>query len=1404
MTRVALACVAVACAAGAAAHEVARQGDTEGAQDESIAAHLDAGSLARMGVDPQNVALYDNLMQRKRRLERTYKGITTKMNIEKRQLLSVLKKVLVMAENFHDIDEENIKRVRKRKEADVAAVKLKINAFVDLLRRANGPVKQMITEDWIRGKKMLAGLEGQAENMRKAIQLQLEFRTRKHEERIQTLRRMVDVLYTKLLPQLRRSVVKVPNLYFQRSAQVDAAIEQNKADVATAVNRWVEQQRGAISQTQSFIDRLISDADSTFRMTADQALKLQDKTLGIMSSDIATTQEDSTELLNGLMRSLSTGLRSLQTDASRTEMTARDSHDRFVNEQEIEAKFPAVYKSELEEVMTRAADALGEVKKTREDRLGAVSELFKKISEKETRMVIKQIQRDRQTAIMSAHRTVSDKLGLMMRNFSTTADMAYKLNNEAQAYNDDVRIAEESQKGAEARLSQLKAAVKRTGVDLEKQWSTGQKPVQEAALKVAKESERMLDGYLKEIREADATEEERFKEAVVQTRAAFEKNATGEAQRVNGALGDNWNELKKFHKLMRDLQGVMGEKIGELQGVVARAKDEDAVKLHEMSREIMDGALDKVSTFPDVARSAYLAAEAGVRDHLGGLDKVATEALQGLKTNIRLAGTKLTDNVEKTRGPLIEAAEAIKTKGDLAIQQAKATLAASDTQYQALAGSRSSDVSELNTDLLRAKELVDGERHAVQLRVADEAEQVKAFKEQGMKDLMTAQGNVAAELEQAGAETAMETAVQDTTKTVQTQDATMKATVSDAVTKLKDNLSPLGKAQRSLKSMFRQWKLKQDSLQKGAELRSAELKQAMADEEAAGRLSDTEMGDLVSQEASKAAVDMKSLFKRVDADTAAAADKVTPAVADDVDSARSAIDSANNDANEAADLALRTGNEELSSARDGVENTRKSVEAAAVAAEAAVAKTEAELDKTKAGHASNVKKFEEAMQDVGERLGSILGEDKPRMTKIMETLHGVSSEVKTGLTAQAAADEDSVRRLMQEVESAANEVHEDALGTERTVTAVEDKLAKKADEAENALTQSEDRANDYEVKLSALSHQFVGKLEGLRRQRLQGTETLLSEGEETGSKLSRMEQRLQTLGGKATAYLKYAAGSLDLERDRLDKHVTEMANLTQYAEKDALSKISAKQGQVLQGIEEADTWKAKTVESSRKFQNMAVQEFRRLGTELDLSSLEEAEARALQQWAVREQTAQLAALLGDEFHDLDASAKKRLAALAARSGKEIAKLMKNGDPAAAARALEKIQDAAKSEAHKILMDQKKMELEAATAARNLQMGVSEVESTMKHISQLEGASAPPAGLETVVERVKRLIMEVEKHVDAGTGMAPPNATDAGSALLEEGAGDAAQRASEQTEADLARSAALDDQLTALSARLAIA
>merc|ERR1719331_2293099 len=137
-------------------------------------------------------------------------------------------------------------------------------------------------------------------------------------------------------------------------------------------------------------------------MTADQATKLQDKTLGIMASDIATTQEDSTELLNGLLRSLATGLRSLQTDASRTEMTARDSHDRLVNEVEIEAKFPAVYKSELEEVMTRAADALDEVKKSREERLGTVSELFKKISEKETRAIIKQIQRDRQTAIMNA------------------------------------------------------------------------------------------------------------------------------------------------------------------------------------------------------------------------------------------------------------------------------------------------------------------------------------------------------------------------------------------------------------------------------------------------------------------------------------------------------------------------------------------------------------------------------------------------------------------------------------------------------------------------------------------------------------------------------------------------------------------------------------------------------------------------------------------------------------------------------------------------------------------------------------------------------------------------------------------------------------------------------------------
>ena len=58
--------------------------------------------------------------------------------------------------------------------------------------------------------------------------------------------------------------------------------------------------------------------------------------------------------------------------------------------------------------------------------------------------------------------------------------------------------------------------------------------MQEAAIKVAKESERMLDGYMKEIREADAKEQGRFKDAVAETRAAFEEEDDSILRRVAG------------------------------------------------------------------------------------------------------------------------------------------------------------------------------------------------------------------------------------------------------------------------------------------------------------------------------------------------------------------------------------------------------------------------------------------------------------------------------------------------------------------------------------------------------------------------------------------------------------------------------------------------------------------------------------------------------------------------------------------------------------------------------------------------------------------------------------------------------------------------------------------------------
>merc|ERR1719262_1008672 len=88
-----------------------------------------------------------------------------------------------------------------------------------------------------------------------------------------------------------------------------------------------------------------------------------------------------------------------------------------------------------------------------------------------------------------------------------------------------------------------------------------------------------------------------------------------------------------------------------------------------------------------------------------------------------------------------------------------------------------------------------------------------------------------------------------------------------------------------------------------------------------------------------------------------------------------------------------------------------------------------------------------------------------------------------------------------------------------------------------------------------------------------------------------------------------------------------------------------------------EQWKMSVEKNGRRFQHLVQKEFRKLGEELDMTALEEAEQHAMEQWAVQEQQNHLKQVLGEEMEKLSAAGAARLQQMAKRQGEAMAKIM---------------------------------------------------------------------------------------------------------------------------------------------------
>merc|ERR1719262_1768597 len=125
-----------------------------------------------------------------------------------------------------------------------------------------------------------------------------------------------------------------------------------------------------------------------------------------------------------------------------------------------------------------------------------------------------------------------------------------------------------------------------------------------------------------------------------------------------------------------------------------------------------------------------------------------------------------------------------------------------------------------------------------------------------------------------------------------------------------------------------------------------------------------------------------------------------------------------------------------------------------------------------------------------------------------------------------------------------------------------------------------------------------------------------------------------------------------------------------------------------------EQWKMSVEKNGRRFQHLVQKEFRKLGEELDMTSIEEAEQHAMEQWAVQEQENHLKQVLGDELEKLSDQGEERLAEMAKRQGSAMAAILADQRLNATARAtkLAALKETARKQAVRVLEEDQQLQL----------------------------------------------------------------------------------------------------------------
>jgi len=432
--------------------------------------------------------------------------------------------------------------------------------------------------------------------------------------------------------------------------------------------------------------------------------------------------------------------------------------------------------------------------------------------------------------------------------------------------------------------------------------------------------------------------------------------------------------------------------------------------------------------------------------------------------------------------------------------------------------------------------------------------------------------------------------------------------------------------------------------------------------------------------------------------------------------------------------------------------------------------------------------FQTSLDDAKNLISALAGEEYTAMAGLHTRMDEMQEDMKAEVAKGQTEDDKLLRDLLADVMDDAGEKKKSADDAQAKIDAVVTKVEGVEDRTAKAQDMSRHQADQFQVQVATRARQLSKRLKEEELARKRETNAVKVGAQLTGDELHVDLGRVSTLTRKVTAGTEYQYGTVDLEEQKLARRIAEALAAAQHGDEQAIKTLKAELKEENARTNKLLQWKMSVEKNGRRFQHLVQKEFRKLGEELDMTSIEEAEQHAMEQWAVQEQENHLKQVLGEELEKLSDHGATRLAALAKRQGEKMTAILNNAtatDEERAAR-LHKLKEESRKHATRVLEEDGRLQLDQRTSARKLKIATKEIQKATGVIASLEG-SAAGRGVEfgSTIGRVRDLIDDANMHIlrypdEGGETNASvwnvslydtPNTTTStatGAALLEEG------------------------------------